>query len=159
MLEPHTHTSPMNTLLRIFLLVLLTHQVSPAAEPVTKTEEFSIKYLDVTTAYDLLRTKFPEAPAIARTIEIDKNSLFLNASDSRIEQARAYLASIDIRPSRTVLQMVVSESDAAGNEKIISRPTVYAIDGKPAEITWGEKDGTKTKLTITARTVKDVAAK
>ena len=56
-------------------------------------------------------------------------------------------------PKRLMIQLKISETDAAGKETVISRPTIDIAEGKEGAISWGEKDGKGMKINVIASRV------
>ncbi len=66
---------------------------------------------------------------------------------------------MDVKPKQIFIQAVITEVDADGSEKVISRPSLYLLDGRPGEIAVGENGTKHLKLTITPSNVPEVARK
>lgn len=135
------------------LLALLT-LTSFAADEKKASRTVALKYMEATTAYEKLKESFPEITEIVRRIQIDKNSMTLKPSHARADELRKKLAEIDKRPKQILLSAVISEavfnaSDGTMIDKVISRPTVFTLEGKPAVIGFDEHNKAMS-LTVTA---------
>lgn len=153
----------MNRFTHIVSALLLIATTSRSADLKTGEEVVAFKYIEVTAAYQALKTSFPEISDLVRTIQIDQNSLTLNLAHAKSEEVRKKIAELDQRPKQIHISAEVAEitdgTAGASFEKVISRPSIYCHDGKPAEIVFSTHDGKKLKLTITATSLSGVAEK
>ena len=138
------------------MLLAATCQAATVKKP---TEDVAVQYVEVTNAYQALKSTFPEIADIVRSIQIDKNSLTLNLGHAKIDEVRKLLAKIDVRPSQIYLEAVVSEIAKDGAEKILSLPTAYTREGQPMDIVLPLDNGKKMKVSVKASALPRVVTK
>lgn len=122
----------------------------PAA-PVT--EDVPIQYLDVIDAFQALQAKFPDIKEVVTAMRLDSNTLTLLSTHQLTGPVKKLLAEIDVRPKHVVVNAVISEVTADGEERVISRPTIHALDGAASDIAFQARDGKQFKVKVTARSV------
>lgn len=146
----------------LFIALSLLTQVGNATPPANEaTEEIAVSYLEATEAYRALKADYPEIAEIVRSIEIDKNSVTIRQGHPKIAEFKKSLAQLDRRPNQILLEAVVSEvSQSTGKEEVLSRPTLFTLEGQPATISLpSSSDDKELKITITSRSVPSIAKK
>lgn len=155
--EPSSIPNMKTQIATLIALVTIAAMVQ-GATPST-TEDVVIKYIDAATAFQSLRVSFPDASAAVTAIRLDSNSLTVAAGHPKAAELKRKLAEIDVRPRQIYVQAVITEVDADGTEKVISRPSLYMLDGQSGEISVGEHGQKQLKLKITPTSVPEVARK
>ena len=143
----------MKTISLLIISISLLLPPCQSADPATLSEDIRLNYVEATAAYELLSDVFPDVASTVTGIRIDTNALTLKLNSPKVAEVRKLIAKMDVRPKQIYLQTVITEIDPNGKEKVISRPIVYTLEGKPAEVLVSDHNGRKLKLTITATSV------
>lgn len=155
------HRQIMNKLTCLLITLNLTLISGFAADQKIAVEDITISYLQATDAYQALKNDYPEIADIVRSIQIDKNSVSINGDHPKAAAFRKSLAQLDLPPKSVLLQMVVTEvTKSTGNERVVSRPTLFTLERQPGTVTVPSSSADKElKITITSRSVPTVAKK
>jgi hypothetical protein len=71
----------------------------------------------------------------------------MNHSDAgKVHEA---IQTLDVRPQEIRLDTVVSLISADGREKVLTRPTMFTLEGKSVDFWIAEFDGISLKVTVT----------
>lgn len=122
-------------------------------------EDIAISHLEATDAYQALKNDYPEIADIVRSIQIDKNSVSINRDHPKSADFLKSLAQLDLPPRQILIQLVVTEvTKSTGMEKVVSRPTLFALERQPGTISLpSSSEDKELKISITARSVPSVA--
>lgn len=148
----------MQQIITILSILILFASLGIADEQKKADRTVTLKYIEAGTAYETLKESFPEITEIVRRIQIDKNSLTIKPSHAKAAALRTKLAELDKRPKQILLSVVVAETtmgghDGAAKDKILSRPSVFALEGKPTEIPYLGIGGEIVRLIVTASSI------
>lgn len=138
----------MNPLIRILTVSLLLAAACKADELKQPTVDISVQYLEVTDAYQRLKSSFSDIGKIVKAIQIDKNAFTLHSDHARYAEVRQMLAKMDVRPTPVLLDMVITEIKKDGTETVVGHPTCVTLEGQPWEVFYTLDQGRKLKFTI-----------
>ncbi|RBP47678.1 hypothetical protein DES53_101476 [Roseimicrobium gellanilyticum] len=122
----------------LLALVIASVAVSKAVEPDDSWHEVKIRHLDATdVAQALVKESEDLAEALVR-IDVRRNSILLDAESPSFGAAAKKLADLDQPPKLVIYKMEITEMVTRNDktkERIVFRPTIHAMEGKPAEVT------------------------
>lgn len=144
----------MNKIISLSALLIVLATAGLADEAKKAERVVTLQYMAATTAYEALKQSFPEMAEIVRRIQIEKNALIITPAHPKTGALRKKLAEMDKPPAQVLLSFVLSETvvnpqDGSTKDKILSRPTLFTLEGKTTEIAFGQI-ANLIQLTVTA---------
>jgi hypothetical protein len=125
------------------------------ADETKPADEVQIQFFLATVVFDALREEFPEINHIVKAIDLERNCFVLNMGHPDAAKVRETIKTIDRRPQTIRLGSVFSIVSADGREKVLTRPTLFTVNGRTVDFWLGEYDGVKLKLTVTPTLVEE----
>lgn len=138
----------MNPLIRILTVSLILAAACKADELKQPTVDVSVQYIEVTAAYQKLKSAFSDIGKIVKAIQIDKNAFTLHSDHAKYAEVRQMLTEMDVRPASVLLDMVITEIKKDGTETVVGRPTCVTLEGQPCDVFYTLDHGRKLKFTI-----------
>jgi type II secretory pathway component GspD/PulD (secretin) len=140
----------------LFLALHLMPLSSIAAdEPTPATQDIALSYVEAAEAYQTLKHDDPDFARLVTRIQVDKNSLSIHRDHPKAAAFAQALARLDQPARQVLLHLVVTEvTKSTGQERVVSRPTVFTQERQPATISLPSSDRDKElKVSITSRSV------
>lgn len=139
----------------VLILAFFLTIFSIRADETKPADEVQIQYFLATVVFDALREEFPEIDDIVKIIDFERNCFVLNMGHPDAAKVRETIKAIDKRPQPIRLESVFSIVSADGREKVLTRPTLFTVEGRTVDFWLGEYDGVKLKLTVTPTLVEE----
>lgn len=105
----------------------------------------------------LARLQIGSAPVTEFVIAPDTstNSLFISAAKADVDEIAALIERVDQTPDQIVIPLEISIVGPEGKTRVLSRPQVRTLNGQQAFIDIGLDDGSRLKIELTPRVVRD----
>lgn len=125
------------------------------ADETKPADEVTIQYALASDVFVALQKTFPEIENVVKVIDLRRNCLVLDRDHPDATKIREAIKAIDKRPRQIRLESAVTLIAPDGREKVLTKPTMYTVEGRTVEIWVGEYDGAKLKLTVTPAVVEE----
>ena len=123
---------------RIILIVLTAFVIQvPFTAQSGEAARIELRYISAVDFHEMLSEASPEIAREIEKIDIKGNALELAEESRSLLELLKLVESLDQRPTQVQLSCTITEAGKDGDSRIVSRPTIYVLAGKPATISFG----------------------